>query len=137
MSTLDMNKTFYKKTTWIYGGVTAFCLVFSRIYTYFGHGVTSPYMTYLYIYPLLLGVVPFLALSWFGTFHQEDARMVWGLRLYNYGVAAWNTGSLLSGIFEIAGTGSDYLSVYVFGGGVLLLSGLILFVPRVLHYRKG
>lgn len=52
--------------------VTLFCLVFYLIYNIFSHGVHSPYMTYLFAWPLVLGVLP-SGVMW-GVRRHEDRR---------------------------------------------------------------
>ena len=41
-----------------YLGISAFCLIFSRIYGLFSHGIRSPWMTFLAAWPFLLGALP-------------------------------------------------------------------------------
>lgn len=47
-----------KKSLWIYMGVTAFSIAFFLIYNIFSHGVLSNFMTFLFIWPLVLGALP-------------------------------------------------------------------------------
>ena len=41
-----------------YLAVTAFCLLVSVIYGHFSHGIRSFWMSWLALWPLVLGVVP-------------------------------------------------------------------------------
>ncbi|MDO5133326.1 MAG: hypothetical protein Q4D81_10130 [Eubacteriales bacterium] len=38
--------------------ISAFCGGLALIYNYFSHGITSPWMTFLFAWPLLLGALP-------------------------------------------------------------------------------
>ncbi|MBR0374362.1 MAG: hypothetical protein IJH91_07550 [Mogibacterium sp.] len=117
-----------------YAAITIFCFVFAKVYLRFSHGVTSPYMTYLFIAPLALGWLPSLAM-WLaprlrrgvrGASADESAadhmdhnspvcRNAW-----HSGVAAVTVSALLRGIFEIAGTASP-LQSYLMGAGIAML----------------
>ena len=99
------------KSTLVYSCVAVFCLIFFLIYDQFSHGVHSPYMTWLFGWPLLLGAL---------------RRPGWlSVRLYHSGVAALTVSSMLRGIFEIAGTASDYQQWLMIAGGLLLLGGVV------------
>lgn len=54
-----------KKGALIYLGITLFCFIFSTIYEYFSHSVYSEYMTLLFLFPFLGGVIPNLILMFF------------------------------------------------------------------------
>lgn len=58
MYTSQVNTIDWLRRSLLFAGVAAFCLVFSLIYNVFSHEVHSPYMTYLFLWPLLLGVLP-------------------------------------------------------------------------------
>ena len=78
-------------------------------------------MTYLFLWPLLLGLVPGL-LVWCIPRIRRQGRI--SANLYHSGVAAVTVSSLLRGIFEIAGTGSKYQEWLMIAGGVMLLAGV-------------
>lgn len=98
-------------------GVSAFCLLFFLIYNIFSHGVHSPYMTFLFAWPLLFCVLPSLILL-AGLIPEPLAV---AQDLWNAGVAACTMSSLLRGIFEIAGTQS-VLQVYLMQFGYLVIA---------------
>ena len=52
----DIRKKFLK-TIEIFIMITIFTFIFNKVYGIFGHGVTSPYMTYMFLYPLVGGVL--------------------------------------------------------------------------------
>lgn len=113
----------------VYGAVSIFCLILFIIYDRFSHNVRSPFMTYLFLWPLLLGVLPALLLRLFPglprpTYFTRNA--------YNSGVAAVTVSSLLRGIFEIAGTASLLQTGLMIAGFVMIGAGLISYVANAL-----
>ena len=82
--------------------------VVSRVYNLFGHGITSPFMDWVFLFPLVGGAVMFGAAALFAP--GLAARRGWrpGFNLYSAGIATMAVGSLLRGIFDIAGTASAY-----------------------------
>ena len=108
-----------KSVLW-YAAFTVFCIVFFLIYDRFSHGVRSFYMTFLWLWPLILGVIPSLIMAWCapaGADRRPDC--------YHYGVITLTVASLLQGIFEIAGTGSVHTIVLFAAGGCLLAAGAV------------
>ena len=99
---------------------TLFCIVFNYVYSLFGHGVTSPFMSYAYAFSLVLGVGGFILV---GQLHLEN-RMAFNL--YNAGIATLTVGSLLRGIIDIAGADTIYPVYYfVVGAGLAVVGGLL------------
>lgn len=89
----------------VWGAVTCLCAVFSFIYAQFSHGVSSQYMTFLCVIPLICGLaVP----SILHLLHAGDPGRV-AYNAYNSGVASLIVASALEGIVEIAGTSSIYI----------------------------
>ena len=109
----------------VYLPAAVFCLIFFLVYDRFSHGVRSPYMTYLFLWPLVLGLIPSLILQLFPHIRRQKRISA---NLYHAGVAAVTVSSLLRGIFEIAGTASDYQVWLMTAGGILLISGLFAYV---------
>lgn len=95
-----------------YALIGAFCALFSFIYAQFSHGVYSPFMTYMCLIPLV-GGAGVLALSRaLGLAPMRRAAF----NAYNSGIATLTIGSVLCGIFEIAGTASVYTPVFLVVG---------------------
>ncbi len=123
------NKQDYRNVL-IYAGVTVFCLMVFVVYDQFSHGVRSPYMTWLFAWPLVLGVLPsvaFLAIR----ILPRPGRLA--ANLYHSGVAALAVSSLLRGIFEIAGTSSDYQAYLMIAGAVLVIAGVAIYLVQALR----
>lgn len=151
MYTLESDKKEEKEIEYIFNSAvkrlsmwclaSGLCFVFYVVYNLFSHGVSSAYMTYLFAWPLVLGALPNLT----------EAVMIKsrGLRtvnifefassdIYCFGVAALTVGSLLKGIFEIAGTSSVYQQRLMTAGWCMLAAGAAgSAAKRVWQKRKG
>lgn len=129
LSTLENENSIYKKDLRkrinLYVKVTIFCLVFSFIYAQFSHGVSSIHITYLFLYPLCLGILVSLCLL-----HMKKSKRVSFLvtHLYHTGVTSLILSSTLRGIFEIAGTSSIYQSRLTIIGIVLIIGSILCFI---------
>ena len=111
---------------------TLFCLVFFLVYDRFSHGVRSPYMTFLFLWPLVLELIPAAVLLFFPRIPAPAAltAVVW-----HSGTAALTAGSALRGVFDIAGNASEYQrSLMIFGFFMLALSLLSLIISIFLYY---
>ena len=113
-------------TFFVYVGVTLFCIVFGLIYETFSHGVVSFFMLFGFLFPLILGLAPYLVL-FLGKIEKGPDTVA--SYLYNAGVATLTVGSYFKGMLDIYGTTRDaYVIIYFTVGGVLLLSGLFLYI---------
>ena len=116
-----------------YAPVTVFCLTFGLVYEYFGFGVTSPFMHFAFLVPLVLGVLPRLVLIvcnanvWF-----SDP----GLAFWRLGIATFIIGAFFRGALDIYGTTSGLTTVYPVAGGMLLAAGAVLLTYSGLCYNK-
>lgn len=109
----------------VYIGITFFCLLFFLIYDRFSHGVHSPWMTWLFMWPLCIGVIPAGVGALVSRNRAEDSlcESVWTHRLWHSGVACITVSSMLRGIFEIAGTASVYQVYLLAAGAVMAVAG--------------
>lgn len=99
-----------------YWSIAVFCGIFSFVYERFSHGVYSNYMIFLFLIPLLGGVLP-LALS-MGREPRPPvplSRQLWGA-----GIATLSVGCCLDGVFEIYGTTAPLVTVYWAAGLALV-----------------
>ncbi len=110
-----------RKRFGIYAGITLFCAAFFLIYDQFSHGVRSPYMTFLFLWPLVLGLLPYLILGYVPGIRRPGRLAE---NLYHPGVACLTVGSALRGIFDIAGTTSDYQQWLMAAGYGFLAAGI-------------
>jgi hypothetical protein len=115
-----------KKTGITYLVLTVVTIIIEKIYRLFGHGVTSPSMTWMFLYPLAGGLLIYLvSREKVGMGSSERFRSVFNL--YHSGIATLTVGSFLMGVLEIAGTDSDYLPYFYIVGFVMVLLGILLF----------
>lgn len=111
----DIRKKFFK-TIVIFSIMTIFTFIFDKVYGIFGHGVTSPYMTYMFLYPLLGSVLFYGIIMLLIPSIVNKKRYRFFYNIYNSGIAVLTVGSFLRGIMEIAGTFSTYLMAYTLVG---------------------
>jgi hypothetical protein len=142
LSILDINKKNRKKqvrkTIWVYLIMTILMIVINKVYGLFGHGVHSAAMTWMFLYPLLGGVLLFFLLD---RLLPEQVTRFSGYRLfynsYNSGIATLTVGSFLKGVFAIAGTDSAYLAGFYVAGGLFIAGGLSVLGVLMLNCRKN
>ncbi len=131
LSTLDKQKSvrvfYFKKRVKPYLILVLLCLLFSFVYSLFSHGVTSPYMSYLFLYPLVLGLLPGAVCM---KLKNSMPHHFFATHFYHTGVAALLLSSMLRGIFEIAGTASVYQTVLFFIGVLAILCGAVCFILK-------
>lgn len=127
------NKAIFRRTI-IWLGISAFCLIFYLIYNIFSHGVRSPYMTYLFAWPLILGFLPCIIISIIVRIKHCTIRIdAITDNAYCSGVAALTASSLLKGIFDIAGTASVYQTWLSYAGIFLIAVAIIRFIIVCFH----
>jgi hypothetical protein len=103
-----------------YVAVAVLCGVSSFVYAQLSHGVSSLFMTFLGLIPLvggagMLGAMRLTRVPPFSRF---------SFNAYNAAIAAFTVGSALRGVFDIAGTGSPYMPVFAsVGAGLLVVAG--------------
>ncbi len=119
-----MHNFYIKKRILPYAILTIFCALVSFVYSLFSHGVSSPYMTYLFLYPLGLGVcMGFVCMR----LKQNKPYNFLATHFYHTGVIALILSSLLRGVFEIAGTASIYQSILTFIGALMIICAILCF----------
>lgn len=105
--------------------------LFNKIYSLFGHGAASLWMSNLYLCFLGLGALIFLLLGLF----IPDIVLSKGYRIfyntYNSGIAVLINGMLLYGILEIAGGTSQIVPWFLYIGCGLLLTAAVMFYRLV------
>jgi hypothetical protein len=126
------NRHYIKKTALTYAGVSALCILITNVYAIFGHGVRSYYMDFMFLCPLAGGAL-FLI---FYTAVYRRKLTGWcrlGFNFYNSGIATLTCGFLLTGIMEIAGTGSALIKYFYIAGAICSIVGAAVLL---LHSRK-
>lgn len=110
---------------------TVFCVLFAVTYNHFGHGVQSFYMTYMFLCPLILGMMFYGAIL---LISKAKNISRFSFNIYNSGVATLTIGSMLMGIFEIAGTASEYIIAYGGLGSAMIIIGFITYILNDLRH---
>ena len=130
----EKNSKDLRRLLLISAGCSVFCLVFFLVYDIFSHEVRSPYMTFLFAWPLVLCVIPCALLLLIPLL--PGPSLISSL-LWNTGTAAVTVSSLLRGIFEIAGNSSVYQQILMNAGRFLLLGGFIMYAAGIIIRRKA
>ena len=97
------------------------CAAFALIYAQFSHGVHSPFMTFMFAIPLVGGAAIAVGSSIAHVDLPRGTRQAWALAIASLTVA-----SCLRGVFDIAGTASPLLVVYLIAAGAFAVSGIVL-----------
>lgn len=108
-----------KKTILWYTLLTVFFFVGSRIYEHFSFGETSAFMHYLFLIPLIGGVL-LVALQ----FMVKGLSRL-SLNLWNSGVATLTAGALYRGIVNLSGRSTTLDQPYYYVAGIFLALALI------------
>jgi hypothetical protein len=123
------------KRLWPYFAVSAICVIVANVYALYGHGVRSDAMDFMFLYPLVGGVIiKILSMLLYDDYSRGLKRV--GVNLYNSGLAALTCGALLRGIVEIAGTDSVYISWFFVAGWVMVACGTAGVFWRINKLRK-
>lgn len=134
MSISDTNRHFLK-TVIAYSMFTVLCVVTNKVYSLFSHGVSSAYMTYMFLYPLIGCGIIFIPLWIFG----RDIIYIKGYRffynLYNSGISTLTFASLLQGIVIIAGTTTPYSLAMFIAGAIFITISLITLLVCIIRYK--
>jgi hypothetical protein len=118
---MKLNKTIF---TYIF--ITIAVFLFDKIYTLFGHGVTSNWMSNAYLYVFCLGVLVFVLFRLFIPHIVNYKGYALFFRIYNSGIAILINGMLLYGIIEIAGGSSSLVSWFItIGSGLLVIAAVL------------
>lgn len=123
------------KTWAAYLLLSAFCILFDRVYALYGHGVSSPFMSLMFLYPLLMGFVPFAALCFLFREFAQARHYRFYYNAYNSGIASITVASLLNGIFEIAGTDSPYVVLLTLTGWAMAIFGACGMISGIVRLR--
>jgi len=106
------------KISLIYFVITLVCIIINFIYSKFSHGVSSNYMTYMFLIPLILGTLIYFIISLIKKYPKS-----FEYNIYNYAIITLTLGCFIKGVFEIAGTSSPFQIVYwIFGICFIVIS---------------
>ncbi len=133
ISVSERNNRQLRRALLISVGGALFCMLFYLIYNHFSHGVSSPFMTFSFMWPLVLCVLPY---ALFLLLPAVPGPSLLSALVWNTAVAALTVSSLLRGVFEIAGNSSRYQVIMMAAGFFLLLCGLVLYIAGIILLNK-
>lgn len=111
-----------KKQYIMYAVISLQIYIVSIVYGAFSHGVTSPYMTWMFLWPLLGGALVYYIIENIRPSLVSTSYFRVFSNLYNSGIAALTVGSFSQGIIEIAGASSDYIPYFFLMGGTFIVA---------------
>jgi hypothetical protein len=108
------------------------CAVVSFVYAQFSHGVSSPFMTWLALIPLVFGALVY------GIWGAARLASVdgWGFVAYNGFVATLMMGSFVRGVLEIADSTSSFLAVFGVLASILLVLSVVSAIRAGVRRRR-
>ena len=109
-SVINLGKKRFKKTVISYTLITLFFFAFSRIYEAFSFGETSVHMHYLFVVPLVGGIILAILLKVLPYFSRIS------LNLWNSAIAVITTGTLFRGIVNLSGRSTTLDAPYWYVG---------------------
>lgn len=105
--------------------------IFQMIYSLFAHGVSSSYMKYVFLVPLLVGSGVSLLISLL----PKENKLTSNLR--QMGIATVVVGMILHGVFEIYGTAVGMVSVYFYVGFGILAIWLLTYLYIIFKQKNS
>lgn len=125
------NKKNLRALLW-YSAMTALTLVFGIVYTYFGHGVTSDYMTYAFA-PLLIATFLYLL---FTAFEKIPRPERFSATFLAFAATSLTLSSIARGILQIAGAYSNYDGIVEIAGYIFLVIAILLYPTEIILQKK-
>ena len=119
LSILDIKKQFIINLI-----SSIFLLLFSIIYAQFSHGVSSNYMTFAFLIPLIMGFIPISLIP----FHKKISKK--SNFFLQASIITLSLGSILMGVLEIYGTTNSLVNYYFPIGFILLGISIFLFLLK-------
>lgn len=130
-SVINLSKKRFKKTVISYTLITIFFFVFSRIYEAFSFGEASVHMHYLFVVPLVGGIILAILLKSFPYFSRIS------LNLWNSSVAIVTTGTLFRGIVNLSGRSTTLDAPYWYVGIGFVILALLSIVINPIRLKKN
>ena len=118
-SVTNPSKKRFRKTALIYALLTIFFFAFSRIYESFSFGETSSHMHYLFVIPLVGGILLLLFMKVIPNLSRLS------LNLWNSAVAIMTAGMLFRGIVNLSGRSTTLDTPYWYVGAAFAALALL------------
>jgi hypothetical protein len=128
---MNLNKTIFN-----YSLASVLAFAFDKLYSLFGHGVTSSWMSNMFLYLLGLGVGVYTLLKVFvpDIVTSKNYRLFYNT--YNSGVALLINGMLLMGILEVAGGSSQIAPWFLYIGSAFIAAGIVKFFMLLIGKKR-
>ena len=130
-SVINPNKKRFKKTAISYTLITIFFFAFSRIYEAFSFGETSVHMHYLFVVPLVGGIL----LTMFLKVLPQFSRI--SLNLWNSAIAIFTAGTLFRGIVNLSGRSTTLDAPYWYVGIAFAVLALLSIFINPIRLKKN
>jgi len=137
--TSDIDNNIYtkqiKKTIIVYFILSVSAIAIDNIYAIFGHGVRSAAMTYMFVYPLIGGVIFYaLVRLIFPLINRYKGYRLF-YNIYNSGIALLAAGNLFNGILEVAGADSVFSTYFFIIGYTFAAVGFIILIITAIRRK--
>ena len=120
------------RAPFLYSAFSLLVLLFGMIYTYFGHGVRSDYMTFAFL-PLQLAAFVYLG---FAVCQKIPRPERFSAMLLAFAVASFTLNGITKGILQIAGAYSDYSDILHIAAIACLAIAVILYPVEIVLKKK-
>jgi len=117
----------------IYLIITILTIIFSSVYLKLSFGVVSYFMKYIFVIPLVLGVIVYFILDKL-KFVQSDRL---SFNLYNAAIFTLIVGAGIQGILEICGAESKYTPIYLIISIIFIIITLINVVVKSILFNRN
>ncbi len=120
ISDIDIQKKRFIKSATVYAVITVLCIIFNTVYTYFGYGMYSLHMRWMFLFPMIGGIFANILNIFLKI---QSSRL--SFNLHNAAISTFIIGSIVQGIINISGRSTDCWILYYTIAGVLLLASII------------
>ena len=115
-----------------YGALALFVFLFGKVYTHYGHGVTSDHMSYAFL-PLLVATSLYLLLA---VFPKIPRPQRFSATFTAFSLAAFTLDRITKGIMDIAGAYSNYDGILSVTAITCLVMAIVLYPIEILVQKK-
>lgn len=128
---LEDNRFQMVKTAQRYQLAALLALIFGAVYEHFSFGVYSYYMLYAFVFPLVGGAVPALAIAL-----TNLPIPGWTTRsVYAAAIATFTIGSIMQGVLDIYGTTNRLIRWYWVAGVILIIISIFTAISARVELR--
>lgn len=115
-----------------YTALSLFTLVFGMVYTYFGHGAHSDYMTYAFL-PLQITAFAYFVLAFCEKIPRPGS---FSSLFLAFSIASFTLDRITQGILEIAGAYSNYDVLIRYAAHTTLTLAAVIYIAEIILLFK-